>query len=144
MKKLLIILMSISLSLGVSAQRIGHGFAGKGFYSPHYYSRPHVYIGGYAPFYGYGYPFYGFSTSYPFYGFGYPYYGYPYGYNHYRPTSKLAMQIEDIKSDYKDKIWSARQDKSLTRAERRKEIRNLKRERDQAVIDAQRNYYKSK
>jgi hypothetical protein len=123
MKRLFIILLTIGLATGVFAQR-GHIGGGGYFY------RPHVSIGFgvYAPFY-------------PYYGYG-PFYGYPYyGYNA-RP-SKLMLQIEDIKNDYRDKIWSARQDKSLPRKERREKIHELKQERDHAILEAKRNYYKN-
>ncbi|HMH32177.1 MAG TPA: hypothetical protein VK543_04055 [Puia sp.] len=127
MKKMLVVLFAIGLSLGAIAQRghsVGHGF----------YYRPRVVIGlgAYAPFY----PYYGFGYS-PF----YPYPGYGYGYGHY--PSKLDRKIADIKSDYADKINSAKSDNTLSRKERRSVIHNLKRERDQAIDDLKRNYYKS-
>lgn len=82
-------------------------------------------------------------------GIGYPYFYYPgywydpwYGYGYNRRSSSLAMDIADIKDDYKDKIWSARHDKSLSRPERKKEIRRLKTERDKEIRDAERDYYK--
>ncbi len=53
---------------------------------------------------------------------------------------KLSLEIQSIKNDYKSQIREARKDKSLSRSERRKEIRSLKAERDQAIIDAQRNF----
>jgi hypothetical protein len=127
MKKTLIILFAIGLSLGAAAQR-GHG-GGHG-----YYYRPHVVIGlgAYAPFY----PYYGFGYS-PFY--PYPGYGYGYGYH----ASKLDMKIADIKNDYADKINSAKSDNTLSRKERKTVVHTLKRERDQAIYDLKRNYYKS-
>ncbi len=131
MKKLLIVLLSLGLVTGVSAQRghIGGGFHGGGYH----YIRPHVtvvYGGAFSPFY-------------PYYGFGYYPFGYPYppAYGYSRP-SKLTLQIEDIKNDYHDKIWSVKQDKSLTHKQRREKVRELKHERDQAIDDAKRNYYK--
>ena len=131
MKKLVIILLSLGLVTGAYAQR-GHVIAGGGY---HYYVRPSVTVGFGYPFY----PYYGFGY-YPFayYPFGYPY---PPGYGYYRP-SKLSMQIEDIKNDYHDKIVSARHDKSLTHAERKEKIHELKQERDQQINDTKSNYYK--
>ncbi len=125
MKKLLVILLSLGLVATASAQ---HRFHGGSFR----YSGPRISvgIGAFGPFY-------------PSYGFGYsPYYAYPqpYAYN-YRP-SKLALKIEDVKSDYADRIWSAKNDDSLSRKEKRKLVHQLKYERDQAIIDAKRNYYK--
>ncbi|MES1220862.1 MAG: hypothetical protein ABUT20_35505 [Bacteroidota bacterium] len=122
MKKIMIIMLSLGLAVGASAQRFSHGGV--------YYSRPRVIVTGgfYAPFY----PFYS-----PFY---YPYPGY-YGYG-YRPT-KLDMQIHDIKADYADRIYSVKQDKSLTRKERRQKIHDLRVQRDNEIDNAKRNYYKT-
>jgi len=132
MKKLMVIVVALGLAFGASAQRGGHGFGGGG---------GHVIIAGPRVGFGIGYsPFYSPYGYYPF--------GYPYGYNNYgygrsyRP-SKLQVQVEDIKNDYKDKIWSAKHDTSLSRKERRKEVHQLKSERDQAINDAKRNYYKN-
>lgn len=128
MKKLMVIVVALGLALGASAQRFGHGFGGGG----HVVVVPRVSVGiGYSPFYS---------------PFGYYPYGYPYGYGNVyarssRPT-KLDLQVQDIKNDYKDKIWSAKHDDSLSRKERRNVVHQLKVERDQAVNDAKRNYYK--
>jgi|SRR5579871_2191868 len=121
MKKIMIIMLALGLAISASAQRFSHGGV--------YYSRPRVIVTGgfYAPFY----PFYS-----PFY---YPYPGYGYG---YRPT-KLDMQIHDIKADYADRIYSVKQDKSLTRKERRQKIHDLRVQRDQEVENAKRNFYKT-
>jgi hypothetical protein len=128
MKKLMVIVVALGLAMGASAQRFGHGYGG----GHTYIAPPRVSVGigyGYSPFY---YSPFGYS----------PYYGYDNMYARpYRP-SKLELQIEDIKNDYADKIWSAKQDNSLTRKERRKVVHQLRAERDQAVIDAKRNYYK--
>lgn len=130
MKKLMVIVVALGLAFGASAQRFGHGYSGGHVIV----TGPRVGVGigfGYAPYYA---PF-------GYYPFGYPY-GYNYGYGRsYRP-SKLQVQIEDIKNDYKDRIWSAKHDTSLTRKERRNTVRQLKREEDQAINDAKRNYYK--
>lgn len=128
MKRLLIVLFSFALALGASAQKMGHvrAFA---------YSRPRVVVGLGA-----------FAPLYPYYGLGYspysPYgaYGPRYRYGN-RPT-RLDLKIQDIKNDYQDKIWSARHDKTLPRNERKKLVHQLKHERDQAVTDAKRSYYK--
>ena len=97
----------------------------------HFHSRVVVVGGGYGPYYPYGYGI-GLGYPYPY----YPYYGYP-----SRPT-KLDLKIEDIKNDYQEKIWAARHDNSLSHKERRQEVRQLKHDRDQEIIDARRNYYK--
>ena len=129
MKKLMVIVVALGLAMGASAQRFGHGFGGG-----HAYIAPRVSVGvglGYSPFY--------YSP------FGY--YPYGYGYNNvygrsYRP-SKLDMKIQDIKNDYEDKIYSAKHDTSLTRKERRQTVHQLRSQRDQAINDLKRNYYKN-
>ena len=131
MKKLMVIVVALGLAMGASAQRFGHGYGGRGHGGHVYVAPPRVSVGiGYSPFYS---PYY-YSP------FGYdPYY---YGYSRsYRP-SKLDLQIADIKNDYQDKVWSAKHDTSLSGKERRKLVHQLRSERDQAVIDAKRNYYK--
>jgi hypothetical protein len=103
------------------------------FYPVRPYPRSHVVIttGVYAPYYPYGYvgPFY----PYP----------YPFGYYPVRET-KLERKIEDIQNDYKDRIWSARHDNTLSRKERKATVHELKHERDLAIADAKKNYYKTK
>lgn len=79
---------------------------------------------------------YGYYNPFGFY-YGYPYYSAP------AIPTKLDMQIADIKNDYADKIKSVRLDNSLTRPEKREQIREFKRERNVDVMNAQRNYYKS-
>jgi hypothetical protein len=141
MKKLLIVGLSLGLALGASAQRGYYGghVAGGGY---HYYAAPRVSV-------GVGFGVYGpYAPFGPYYGFGFysPYFGYPfgpYGYGYGAHPSKLSVKIQDIKSDYSDKIASARHDKSLSGHERRQTVRNLKTERDQKIEDLKSNYYKS-
>lgn len=123
MKQIMIIVVVMGLTMTLSAQR-GHGTG-----------RTRVVV--VSPAIGFGYsPFY-YSP------YGYSAFGYPYGYNNtYRGTSKLSMKIEDIKTDYSDKIKSARHDNSLNRDERKKIIQQLKADRDNAVRDLKTNYYK--
>jgi len=103
----------------------GPGVKGGGYYRP----RTTVVVGGgfYSPFYS------------PFGYYGYPYY--PYARVATQPT-KLDMQVADIKNDYADKIASVRLDRTLTGKERREQVRAFRRERDSAVLEARRNYYK--
>lgn len=133
MKKLLIVLISLAFASGVSAQ---HGSRGGGRV---HYTRPRVSIGvgGYLPLNAY--PYYGVS---PFYAYP-PGYGYGYGYGAYghRP-SRLDLQIEDIRNDYKDRIWSVKHEENMSSREKRQKVHELKREQDQAITDAKRNYYK--
>jgi hypothetical protein len=127
MKKLFVIIISLGLALGASAQRYFHGGGGYHYAGP----RVSVGIGAYAPFY-------------PSYGYYSPFYGYPrtYGYGYNNRPSKLTLKIEDIRNDYDDRIWSAKHDTSLSRKERKKMVHELKHERDQAINDAKKNYYK--
>ena len=126
MKTLLIILASLTLALGASAQR-------KGGHHHVYHQRVIV-----APSVGFG-----FGYGYPY--FGYPYYRSPFGYPYdpyvYRRTPyKLSLQIQSIKIDYTNQIRDVRHNKSLSHSQRRQEIRSLKSERDQAIISAQQNF----
>lgn len=145
-KKLLIILFSLGLAYGASAQRGGGhfagggGFHGGGFHGGGYAPRTYVGVGiglgygfgswgyGYSPFGWYG-PWGPWGMAYP------PYYGYG------AMPSRLALQIEDIKNDYNAQIKDVRHDKSVPRKERRERIDQLKHDRDAAVIDARKNYY---
>ncbi len=135
MKKLLIVLFSASLALGASAQRVGH-ISGGG-----YVYRPHVVVG-VGLGYGYGplFPYYGWGGPW---GFGYPY-GYPpYYYGYGTPPPRLAYQIDGIRSDYHAQIKETRHDKSLTHKEKRERIKQLKHDRDQAVVQARKDFYNS-
>ena len=137
MKTLLIVFTLSSLSLGASAQKNGGHYGGS---YHHIYRAPRVIVAPSVGFgWGYGYPYLG----YPY--FGYPYYGYPYPYgNPYygsrREPYKLSLQIQSIKTDYKKQIKDVRHNKSISHAEKKKEVQNLKAERDQEIINAQINY----
>ncbi len=122
MKKLLVVLFSFMLAGSLSAQHFRHGYGA--VYAPR------VIVGG-----GF-YPYYGFGLS-PF----YPSPFYPDGYGYNRP-SKMTMQVQDIKNDYADKIWSAKHDKALPKSERKQRVHDLKVERDYKIEDLKRNYYK--
>lgn len=120
MKKMIVIMAALVLTLCVSAQKRG------GVY---FRPRTHVIIsGGYSPY------FYS-----PYYN---PWYGQQYGYPMYHRPSKLDLQIADIKSDYSDRIWSVKHDKSMSGKERRQEVRRLRHERDKAITDAKINYHR--
>ena len=121
MKKSLVILIFSVCCLGASAQ---HGHIGGGYY---YRPRLIIGVGAYMPFF-------------PYFGYGYnPFYPYP-GYG-YRP-SKLTMKIDGIKADYRDKIHSAKTNADLTHQQKKEVVRALKHQRDQAIDDLKRNYYK--
>src|ERR1700753_3155887 len=96
-KKLLIIMFSLGLAYGASAQRGGHGVGGGyhgGFHGGGYYPRTYVGVG-FGLGYGFGYPY---GYPYGWYGPWGPYPAYYYGYG--AMPSRLAMQVEDIKNDY--------------------------------------------
>jgi hypothetical protein len=128
MKKIFILILSVGLAIGASAQRIGHG----GFYGGAYYYRPSVVVGvgGYAPFF-----------PYPYFGYG-PYYPYPYGYGYNMP-SKMDVQVMQIKNDCSDKIASVKMDSTLTHKEKREKIHDLRADRDKRIHDLKANYYKN-
>lgn len=138
MKTIIILLISITLSVGVSAQYRGVSH-GSSHGSSHGYSHARVtrvYISPirYEAGFGYGYPYYGN-------GFGFPYSGY-YG-NPYPSRTipyKLDLEIQKIKADYKGQIQDVRNDKSISGAERRQEIRALKNDRDKDIINAKMNF----
>lgn len=125
MKKISIVLFSVITALSASAQKVV--VAPRVHAVPHvvYYSRPHFYN-----------PY--FSNPYYF-GFNY-WYGQP-AYYYHRPT-KLEGQIQDTENEYSDRISSVRADDSLTGHEQRVKIRELRHERDQAIDDLKKNYYK--
>ena len=126
MKKILIILLTTALALSASAQKVYYG-------GRPYYGRSRVVIST------------GLYRSYPLYGYyGYPYYPYPYDYYYMGRPTRLELKIDDIKNDYQDRIWSARHDKTIPRKQRKENIHRLKHERDEAIIQAKRDYYKTK
>jgi hypothetical protein len=127
MKKIMIVVLMLGATFAASAQRHtpirgGHG----------HYIRPRVSVG-----VGFGYPVYPYGYYSPYY--GYPYGGPAYGYN-YRPSG-LNLQIQEIRNDYRHLIRDARHDKSVSRSDRRAKISSLKHDRDEAVIQAQKDYY---
>ena len=128
MKKILIMMIALTLSAGVFAQK--GGFRGHSV-------RVYTYV---TPAFGYG-----FNYGYPF--FGYPYFGYPYGYGMYpyaygpMTSYKLNAQINAVKSEYRYKIKAARKDKSVSSAQRKQNVLQLKSERENAIGNVQKNYY---
>jgi hypothetical protein len=144
MKKLFIILFSLGLAYGASAQRgVGHGYVGGGFHGAYY--APRVY---YAPAYyggwGWGLGF-GLGWGIPgWYGpLGYPY-GYPpYYYGRGPMPSALGDQIAGIKSDYKAEIKDVKHDKALSHSDKQAKINDLEKQRDAAITQARHDFYNS-
>jgi hypothetical protein len=124
MKKLLIAVMALMLSVGATAQ-FHHG----GYYG-------HGYGYGYAPrvglSVGLGYPYYPY-----YYPYGYPYYGYPYYYH----SSKLDLKIDEINNKYDYKKSLVKHDKALSHKQKRAEKKELQYEREQAINQAKQDYY---
>jgi hypothetical protein len=132
MKKILILLFSIGLAYGASAQR-GHIVVGGGFYrGGGVVFAPRVGVG-----FGLGYPW-----GYPYGWYG-PYYGAypPYYYGYGAMPSQLELQVQEIRKDYDQQIKDVKHDKSLTRQERRQKVDALKTEREQAIVDARHDYF---
>lgn len=121
------------LSVGVAATAFAqkaHGGSGVHTISRgHGFAPSHLSVGlGIHPSYGY----WGYNPWYSFRPYGYP-----------QAQSKLALNIEEIKLDYEDRIWSVKHDKSLFGKERRQMVRSLKTKRDKDILNAKLNYYKS-
>ncbi len=120
----LILICALGLTFHASAQKVIRAV-------PRYYPRTHVAVGvglgGWGPYAPYWYN---------------PWYAYPPGYYYRARPSKLDLEIQEIQTDYKDRIWAARNDESLSRKERRKAVHDLKIERDRAVLQAKKDYYK--
>jgi len=128
MKKLIIIMLALSMVTAATAQKTTVSYKP---YQSRVYVRPHTTFAsvGFHPFYR---PWY--------YGYN-PYFATATFYRHESRPTKLDLQIEDINNDYDDKIWSVRHNDQLSGKEKRKEIHNLKSERDDAVTNAKKNYY---
>jgi hypothetical protein len=128
MKKILVVIFCLGLTYFASAQKVRSVAV---YHSVHAF-RPSFGFGvGYYP------PFY---SPFGFYGLPYGAY-YPYG-NMYSRPSKLQKEEEDIKSDYGDRIYSVRQDDSLTNKQKRQEVRSLKKQRDQEIHELVTSYHK--
>lgn len=127
MKTALIVICALGFTLSASAQKVVR-------VAPH--PRTHVSVG-----VGLGYG-YGYSPYAPY--WYNPWYAYPpgYGYGYRSRPTKLDLQIQDINNDYKDKIWSARHDESLSHKQRRQEVHDLKHQRDNDILQAKKDYYK--
>jgi len=129
MKNILIILSLFLLSFTASAQRIAKGGGYHGGYT-RVYHRPVITVRAYAPWYPYGFydPFY------------YPYYYYPD--RSYRYPARLEMKLDAIRDDYQQQIKETRHDKTMSGKERRAKVRELKNEKDRAIIDAKKDFFK--
>jgi hypothetical protein len=129
MKTVAMIICALGLTLTVSTASAQKVIRAVPRYHPH--PRTHVVVGvgmgAWGPYYPYYYS---------------PFYAYPPAYGYYARPSKLDLEIQDIRNDYQDRIWSARHDDSLTRKQKRQKVHELKHERDQEILNAKKDYYK--
>jgi hypothetical protein len=146
MNKLLIILLFLGLTVNASAQPKIGGTVRQGaiIRDGGYKTRPNVAVVVPAypinPYYRFGYrPFYGYGA------FGYsPFFDPFYAPRVESRPSQLDLAIEDIKEEYSYKISSVKDDKTLSKDERKQKVRDLKHERDDAIIEAKKSYYLKK
>jgi len=147
-KKLFILLFSLGLAYGASAQKGGgHAFAGGGFRGGYYGGGAYYGRAYYAPVYvgvGFGYGLgWGLGWGYPgWYGPWYGSYAYPpYYYGRGPMPPQLNEEIEGIKSDYKQQIKDVKHDKTLLKSQKEQRINQLEQERDAAITKARHDYY---
>jgi len=151
-KRLFIILFSLGLAYGASAQRgyVGHGYAGGGFHGGyHAYFAPRVYAPAYYGGWGWGLGLgWGLGWGIPGwygpwgpwgYGYGYP----PYYYGHGPNPPALQDQIDGIKSDYKAQIKDVKHDKALSHRDKEAKINDLEKQRDAAITQARHDFFYS-
>ncbi len=132
MKKLLIIMLVLGLASGASAQSVKRNIRS---------ISPRATIVRVVPAYPFYNPYYGFGYRYsPFYS---PFYDPFFGPRYQSTPSELDLEIEDIQNEYSHKLSTVRKDKSLSKDERKQQIRDLKHEREDAIIEVKKNYYKS-
>ncbi len=141
MKQLMMILVGLGLTVAVSAQPKLRGNVGT-YGTRATVVQPRVTVVApvyrYAPAFGYGMGLgYGYAP-FRYSPFGDPFYSRSNSFE--RLPSELQLQIEEITNDYAYQISSVRSDKTLPRKERKQQIRELKHEREDAIIKAKRNY----
>ncbi len=134
MKHILIIILAIGLAAGAGAQtKVRGGNAPV---------RTRVIVAApVVPAWGFGY---GFGARFsPFYD---PFYS-PFHdpYLRHRPVqsrvpAELQLNLDEIENEYNFRLSSTKSDRSITGKERRQKMRELKYEREAALIDARRNY----
>lgn len=146
MKKLLILFFITVITYGATAQvKIGgtfrNGYTRGG--SVHYV-RPRVTV--IAPYaYAPANRYYGYRNSFRYAPFYDPFYR-PYNRQQRfqdKPT-QLDLAIEDIKEDYEYQIETVKDDKNLSKDEKKQQIRDLKHLQENEISEAKKNYYKDK
>ena len=58
--------------------------------------------------------------------------------------SKLDLEEQDIKNNFQFQINTVKNDKNLSRSERKQRVRELKFQRDDALIDARKTFYNNR
>jgi len=132
MKKLSVILVLLAVTLGASAQHGSrHGSRHGSYNRVSSHSRVGLGIGiGMASGYGRMYN-------------RYPYYSTPYNNYSYRPTSQLDLRLQEVRDEYSYKKRELRRDKSLSSSQKRTMIRDLKMQRERALLETRRSYSNS-
>ncbi|HEX8334355.1 MAG TPA: hypothetical protein VF622_17160 [Segetibacter sp.] len=137
MKNVWLVLMLISLGLGAAAQPKINKDAVKNL-------QPRTTVVRVLPVYPVS-PYYGFNYGY---GFRSPFYRPFYNSGFYQPRvieytpTELQLQIDDVENEFDYKISSIRRDKSIPGKERRQKIRDLRHQREDAIIEAKKSYFK--
>lgn len=138
MKQILVLLVATIISLGVQAQRKTI----RGNFRPQVsqQQQPKVVVISPRPYYNpYAYGFSNWGTPWGFNRFGYdPFFGYS---RQASIPSELELSLDQIRNDFAYEIANVRGDKSLSKSERKSRIRALKHERENAILEAKRNYY---
>jgi len=137
MKNILMMILGVGLALGASATqpKLASGSSISGRPAKVIVVRPYILHS-----YGY-YPYrFGYNPFYAPYAYN-PYYS-PFAYQH--QPSKLDLEVEQITNDYHHEIAEVRHDNTLSKAERRQKIRDLRHERKNSIIEAKKGYYDSK
>jgi ABC-type transport system substrate-binding protein len=135
MKRWMVVMLALSLTLGAAAQTIK---------SPRSYYPQRARVIRVAPVVRY--PFYGgmglgFGYGFNPYGFYSPMWNYPRVIE--TTPSALSLQLEDINNEYQYKIKSTRKDKTLAKQDRKQKLRELRHQREDAIIEAKKSFYKS-
>jgi len=133
MKNIIMMIVGVGLTLGAAASqpKVGNGGKPGRIPSKVIVVRPYAYYPyrfGYNPFFT---PYYGYGSFYS-----------PFAFQQQQP-SKLDLDIEQINNDYRHDIADVRHDETLSKAERRQKIRDLRHERDNSIIETKKEYYQS-
>jgi len=150
MNKILIIILALGVTIGASSQpKLGRTVRQQTTVRGGGRTNTKSNVTVVVPSYGYN-PYYGglgYRNNFS-YGLGFrysPFYDPYYQYDRIedRPT-QLDLAIEDIKEEFDYKIDSAKDDKNMSKDERKQKIRDLKHQREDAIIEAKKSYYQKR